>query len=914
MDMNPSGQKVIKCVSETNPQPADGHLMTTRVNKLYVVDAVNYLFRAYFAIAPMSNPKGVPTQALYGFIRSIQKLIKEQKPSYLVAVFDGPNNKRSRQAIYQEYKAHRKQAPDDLVPQFDLTLTYCKAQGIPILQIDGIEADDTIASIAKWAKQHNITSYLCTSDKDLMQLVDDTTFILNPAKDHQLIDKDKVQELFGVTPAQMLDLLAMMGDSSDNIPGLPGFGSKTAALLLQEFHSLDNLLNHPDKVKGAKKQQTLKEHRDLALLSRSLATLNTQIPIPQEPSFYQLQDPDVATLGQFYEDMHFQTLQKELLSQWQRSSDTTLRYHTVTSPTDLHRVLTLFKEAEEIAIDIESTSLQFMDAHIVGIALSRQPKEAFYIPFNGPLDLTDCRTALNTFFQTTKGRFVGHHIKFDLHLLQREGLTLSNVYFDTLLASHLLYPERRHHDLDILSLEHLKIAKIPIETLIGQGKKTRSMADVPIEQVSKYACEDVDCTLQLKNLFEPLLQTSDLLQLFYDIEMPLIPILWKMEEQGIYLDIEVLAHHKKNLETTLSSLTQALLQYAPEPINLNSPKQLHHLLFEVLKIPKPKSKTAFATGADVLESIRDAHPIIDLLLQYRTLEKLRTTYLEALVDTVSLSTQKVHCTFNQSVTSTGRLSCQHPNLQNIPVRTKEGNAIRSAFRPQDPAFVFLSADYSQIELRLLAHFAKDPTLCQAFLEGGDIHLHTAARLFQIQTHQVTQTQRSKAKTVNFGILYGQGAVSLAKQLHMSTKEASQFIKHYFETYPGVHAYLESCKEEARSKGEVVTLFHRRRPLADIHSPNHALRAAAERLAINTPLQGTVADLIKQAMILIDQELQLNPLAAHLLLQIHDELLFEVRHDQALDLAQKVQYHMEHAIELDVPLVVNIAVGKNWAEC
>jgi DNA polymerase-1 len=888
------------------------------MNKIYIIDAVNYLFRSYYAIGPMTNEKGESTSALYGFIRSVQKLIKIANPSHIVCVFDGPDNKRKRQDLYTEYKSHRKEAPQDLFPQFEWAKEYCEYAGIPILCIEGVEADDVMATVALWAEKEKSEAYLCTSDKDLTQLVNTSIFVLHPHKEYQLVNEQKVEEIYGVKPSQVRDFLAITGDASDNIPGIKGFGPKTAADLLQKFGTLQKILDHPEQVEGEKKQKTLIENKEIALLSQKLATLHTDIEIPIETSFYSLKPSQKEKLHAFYQRMKFLSLLKEIIPSEEKTSSIApikKEYHLIQTKEELETLLQSLKNEKEIGIDTETTSVQPLLASLVGISFSVQPGEAWYIPCNGSLEKEFVLERLSHFFSAIQGTLFGHNIKYDLHVLKNHGIELRKIGFDTMLASYLLNPQDRRHNLDELSLEYFQHVKIPIERLIGKGKEEISMEIVPLDQITEYSCEDIDYTTRLKNLFSKEIKKQNLQFIFEKIEIPLIPILADMEREGIYLNLEKLKTIEKPILLEIERLKKEIFQEAKEEFNLNSPKQLSHILFEKLNIKKPaKARTSFGTGADVLEEIVSEHPIIPHILHFRTLEKLRATYIEALPLSVNPKTQRIHPSFNQSVTATGRLSCNNPNLQNIPVRTKEGLAIRSCFTPQQPGWSFLSADYSQIELRLLAHFSEDPDLMSAFEENQDIHAHTASLIFNLPITMITPDMRTAAKTVNFGILYGQTPFGLASQLHISLQEASHFIKKYFERFPSILQYLDSCKESARKTGKATTLMGRQRPIPEIDNKNPMIRAGAERLAINTPLQGTAADLIKKAMILIQEEIQKKGCQGRMILQIHDELIFEVPDLEIPLFKTFVRHHMEKAIKLKVPIVVDMAVGKNWAEC
>ncbi|MBS3903961.1 MAG: DNA polymerase I [Simkania sp.] len=884
---------------------------------IYIIDAVNFLFRSYYAIGPMTGPDGQSTGALYGFIRSLFKLMRDFSPEHLVAVFDGPDNKQRRTKLYSEYKSHRQRMPEDLFSQLEKAVLFCDIAGIPHLEVPGVEADDTMGTIAIWAAQQESKAFLCTSDKDLCQLVNENIHVLNVHKDNLDIDSLKVKEIYGVKPELVVDLLALVGDASDNIPGVEGFGSKTAVALLEEFGSLDELLKHPEKVKGEKKQKALKEGKEIALLSKELASLYLDVKIPQEESFYHLRAPDVAAVKNFYQSHRFLSLLKDLDAEKTPQAPSAVEktvYVTIDQEIQLIELVALLKKEKHLTIDTETTSLHPMQARIVGIGLAKKVGEAWYIPCNSLLGKAKVLELLSPLLSSKEIGWVGHNIKYDMHALANEGIFLNHVAFDTMIASYLLAPQNQRHNLDDLSFEKFEKKKIPIESLIGKGQKQLCMSGVPIEKVSEYCCEDVDYTLRLYELFSKELKQENLEEVINTIELPLISVLFQMERQGIRLDTERLKEFSVKIHQQLETLQNEIFSLAGNSFNLNSPKQLSAILFEKLGIhPPKKTATGYSTNAEVLESLKDQSPIIEKILQYRVLEKLRSTYTDALVDQVHTD-HRVHCTFNQSVAATGRLSCQNPNLQNIPIRTVEGRIIRSAFVPSEKNYLMLSADYSQIELRLLAHFSEDAALIKAFQQEEDVHAHTASLVFDIPLNQVTPEMRQQAKAVNFGILYGQGAFGLSQQIGVSQKEASQFIETYFDRYKDVKKFLESCKEKARHTGYAITLTGRKRPIPDILSTNLMIRSAAERLAINTPLQGTAADLIKLAMLHLQAKLQNLPKLGRLLLQIHDELILEGPEDSIISLGDLAKECMVRVFSLKVPLVVDISIGKNWGEC
>lgn len=895
------------------------------MKEIYVIDAVQYLFRSYFAIGRMTNKEGASTNALYGFIRSLQKLLKDFEIENIVAVFDGPDNKKSRSIVYEKYKAHRAGMPDDLFPQLDLALEYCEYAGIPVLSEPGVEADDVIGCVAKWAEKKKAKVYICSSDKDLCQLVNPHIFLLNTYKENLIVDSKKVEELYGVRPDQIIDYLAIVGDTSDNIPGVKGLGPKAAEALLSEYGTLKEIYAHLDEIPG-KRGENLAEYKEEAFLSQRLAELQLDIEIPHDVSFYEFQEPDFEKLVELYERMNFSSLLKELKGKEEvaeveepkvkKRGGGKGKYHLINTEEEFEKLLEELSKAKEVAIDVETTKLKPVEAEIVGIGFAFKPKEAYYVPLNGDLDAELVLEELRPYLTSEKISFFGHNIKYDLHVFENHDITIATIGFDTMLASYLLEPQSNRHNLDALTLEHFGYVKTSIKSLIGTGKNERSMSDVALEDVSDYCCEDVDFTFRLKELFQKELDKRNLRKLLDEIELPLIPILVSMERHGIYLDVARLKSKSKELTEKIKELESEIHKLAKEKFNLNSPKQLSAILYTKLELKRPPKKrgTSLATGAEILLALKDEHPIIPKILEYRQLEKLRSTYVDSLPKQVSKKTGKIHCSFNQSVTATGRLSCTDPNLQNIPVRSTEGRRIREAFHPEKRGYSFLSADYSQIELRILAHLSEDPALVKAFKADQDIHAVTASEIYDVSLDKVTKEMRHKAKAVNFGLIYGQSAFGLSQELGISHKEATDFIKKYFESYPKVKEFLDECKKEAHKKGMAVTMTGRQRPLPELKSKNPVHRAAAERLAVNTPFQGAQADIIKMAMIAVDDALYKKGNEAALILQIHDELVFEVPDSDLEELEKIVKKEMEGIIKLKVPLIVDISIGKNWGEC
>lgn len=890
---------------------------------LYIVDASGYLYRSYFAIRNITNSKGESTNALFGFLRSVMKLRKDFNPDHLVCIFDGPHSGKTRETIYSDYKAHRAETPKDLGYQIDWARKACELMGIPYLVVPEVEADDTMGSVAVWAAEHGITVYLCTSDKDLYQFVNDKILILNTFKENQILGPKEVEDNFGVPPEKMIDLLAMMGDTSDNVPGLPGIGPKTAAALLKEHGTLDYILDHPEVVSG-KKRETIEQFADQARLSRKLVTIDTEVDFPKKFDFFAIKPFELDPLKKFYAEMNFNTLIRELDQQQPIAEgikhakhvhdEVPSSYTLVDDEQALSEFLKQIISHKEIAVSTLGTQLKPFKSDLVGISLSVAPRQAWYIPTNGHLGLQKVLKALKGIFENPQIQFFGHNIKYDIHLLGHHGITIANVAFDSMLASYLLNSHSRQHTLDHLMLDLMgKVRKLRTD-ILGKGKSAILIENLPPKHIYEYCCEAADYTYQLKVFLEPQLKERKLYPLLMDLELPLIGVLAKMERHGIYLDIPYLDKMSKEILHLISHLEHDIYKLAGEKFNINSPKQLSEILFTKMGIKAPKkTATGLSTNADVLESLAAKYPIASKLMEYRTLEKLRSTYIDTLPMEVDTKTHRIHCTFNQSVAATGRLSCQDPNLQNIPIRSEIGRKIRGAFRPAKSDWSYLAADYSQIELRLLAHLSEDPHLIKAFKNGEDIHASTAAHIFGIPLDQVTKEMRYSAKAVNFGVIYGQQAFGLSQELGIEVKQAAEFIQAYFHQYKRVKEFVEETKELARKTGRAVTYTGRERLIPEIHSKNGILRSAAERLAINTPLQGTAADLIKMAMLEIDQKLK-KKYHGYMILQIHDELIFEVPDEEISEMKALVRETMEGVMKLKIPLVVDVIVGKNWSEC
>lgn len=799
---------------------------------------------------------------------------------------------------------------EDLGHQIDWAFEVCALLGIARLSITGVEADDTIGSIAKWGEAHFKPVYLCTSDKDMAQLVNDKIQLLNTHKDNLILGSKGVEEQFGVRPDQILDYLALTGDASDNIPGVTGFGAKSAASLLKEFDTLDNALHHLDKIPG-KKGEMLKVEGEQALLSRRLALIDLDVDFPKRQDFFSLKAQDRANLFQFYNQMSFHSLSKEIGEEKKEKEEGS--YRLIDSEEEGRFLKKALLDAKEIAFSIESTSDRPMQAELVGIGFSRKEGEAFYIPLNGSLGKEKALALIKEIFQKPVS-FFAHNAKYDWIVLKNYGIDVE-ISFDTMLASYLLNANERQHSIDALSSKYLKFAKMQRSELTGKGKQEISMSLVPLEKITAYCSEEVDFTFRLKSLLAKEIEERGLNNVYFDLELPLLKVLAEMEMHGIYLDAAALARVGKDVNKALEVLKNEIFAMAGEEFNLNSPKQLSEILFIKLLIrPPKKTATGYSTSQEVLEELKDNYPIAEKLIEWRILEKLRSTYIETLPQEINPKTGRIHTTFNQFVAATGRLSSQDPNLQNIPTRNPMGQLIREAFRPQKEGWSYLACDYSQIELRLLAHFSEDEALVDAFMKEEDIHATTAALILGVPLGMVTREMRHLAKAVNFGVLYGQGPFGLSQAVKIDLKEAKKFIETYFARFPRVKNYIEESKEKARRSGKTITFTGRERPIPEILNKNMQIRAAAERLAVNTPLQGGAADLIKMAMLKIQEEIKKQNYEGYMVLQVHDELIFEAPDHEIPKLQSFVKRAMEEVHLFKIPLIVNCKVGKNWKEC
>ncbi|HIJ81547.1 MAG TPA: DNA polymerase I [Desulfuromonadales bacterium] len=912
---------------------------------LYLVDGSSYIYRAYYAIRSLSSPAGHPTNAIYGFTQMLLKLLKDYRPQHLAVVFDAGRT-TFRTEIYPDYKANRAAMPDDLRAQMEPIRDVVRAFSIPALELQGYEADDIIGALAKRFENNGGKVVVVTGDKDLMQIVSGAVTLLDTMKNRET-GIEGVRERFGVGPELVIDILALAGDSSDNIPGVPGIGEKTAVRLIQEYGSLDRLLERAGEVKG-KNGEKLREFREQALLSRRLATIECNVPLELDMESLSAREPDRQALNTLFKNFGFTSLVKELTGTSTLSSE---RYHTVSTTAELDELASALEQAGEFAFDLETTSLDPRLAEIVGLSFSFSDHEAYYVPV-GHLSSGNSRTTpeansgvqgmlfaedgqrendrvldpgqlpysvvlerLGPLLENPALHKVGQNIKFDMQVLACNGIALSGVWFDTMLASYLLNPSRHGHGLDALAQEHLDHRMISYHEVVGSGKEQKNFAEVDIETATRYAAEDADATWLLRRKLEPLLHDSNSVELFRTVEMPLVPILAEIENHGVLLDSALLNGLSADFAGRMTLLEEQIFARAGERFNLNSPKQLGEVLFERLNLKngkKTKGKTGWSTDNEVLTALAEEEEIARLILDYRSVSKLKSTYSDALPRLVNPRTGRIHTSYNQTVTSTGRLSSSDPNLQNIPIRSEEGRRIRHAFIAP-PGHVILSADYSQIELRVLAHLSGDKVFCHAFANDEDIHTRTAAEVFGLFPEMVTPEMRRQAKAINFGIIYGQGAFSLAKQLGIARKTAEDFITAYKERHNGAVAFLDSCIREAEQNGSVRTLLGRRLPIPDIGSSNGNLQAFARRNAINYPIQGSAADVIKCAMIGVDSRIRREALRSRLIMQVHDELVFEVPDSELQQMERLVEEEMGHAVKTSVPLKVDMSHGANWSE-
>ena len=904
--------------------------------RILLVDGHSMAFRAFFAIRELTTSQGEPVNAVFGFAKTLLKLLREEAPAYAAVAFDTPAP-TFRHELYDEYKATRAETPEEFRPQVPLIKELLRGFNIPAITADGYEADDVLVTLAIQAADAGLHALIVTHDKDLMQAVGKHVHILNPHGEFTLYDAKKVKEKYGVRPNQIVDWLALMGDSVDNIPGVPGIGQKTAAALLEEFGTMDRVLANVDKVKGAKRKENLTTFADQARFSRELTLINDHVPLDIGPRDCPVRDVNREILAPLFARLEFRSLALDVLGEEVGTNGQptraavaapdTVRYTTVTSASQLKGVVRKLKKAGEFCVDLETTSIDPMRAEIVGIALCCEAGDACYVPVGhvgaddmladdprpDQISLDAALDVLRPVLEDPAYGKVGQNIKYDMTVLARAGVTVRGVVFDTMVASGLLEPDQLQHKLDVLAQEYLDHTMIPITDLIGKGKNQISMAQVPVPAAAEYACEDADLTWQLRDVLAPKLDDAGLNDLFHDVEMPLVPVLENMERAGICVDAKVLHALHRKIQKQINVLQQDIYAAAGREFNINSTQQLGELLFTELGLKSSKrTKTGYSTDSTVLERLSSEHAVPGLVLEYRTLSKLDSTYVQSLPAQIHPETGRVHTSYNQTGAATGRLSSKNPNLQNIPIRTPLGREVRRAFVAQDADHVLLSADYSQIELRVLAHITNDPTLCAVFQDNVDVHAQTSSKIFGVALDDVTPDMRRKAKIANFGLIYGMGPVKLAADMGISRTEAKEFIEHYFAVYPGIQKYMQRAVEDAQRDQYVTTILNRRRYLPDVTSSRAQMRAFAERAAINTPIQGSAADIIKLAMLRLAERLATYP-AWRMLLQVHDELVFELPEADVAAATTIIRDTMAAAYPLRVPLVVDIGYGRSWLD-
>jgi DNA polymerase-1 len=883
---------------------------------LCLVDGTALAYRSYYAFIrrPLIDSSGRNVSAVYGFASSLIKLLNELAPSHIVVAFDRPEP-TFRHEAYEDYKATREEMPDEMVDQLPVIRELVDVLGIPTAEEPGYEADDLIGTLAAVARDEGLRSIIVSGDKDFFQLVDESVTVLDPAKDIEYTHEE-VEEKFGVPPSQVVEVLGLMGDSSDNVPGVPGIGKKTALDLITRFGTIEGVLEHIDEVSGTKRKQNLIENRDVAIMSRELVTIDVNAPVTFDMDAMRRAPLDGERVGAFLREHEFPSLLK--LVETEEPPDAS-GYDVVTTKKGLTALVAALTNSGGFAVDLETTSLDPHTAEIVGVSVSHEEGKAFYVPVGHTAGDSLARDvvleALRPVLEDTGIPKYGQNIKFDYEVLLCLGIELAPLSFDTMIASYLLDPGRRQHGLSALALTHLGVRMTPIESLIGKGAEQLTFADVGVAEASEYACADADIALKLTNILRASVREEGLEGLLADVEMPLVRVLAGMELAGVELDTDFLSELAEDLGSEIEGLRARVCELAGVEFNLDSPKQVGTVLFEKLELPRGRrTKTGYSTDTSVLEGLRETHEVPELILEYRQLRKLSTGYLEALPKLVNPLTGRIHTSFNQTVAATGRLSSSNPNLQNIPVRTELGRQIRRAFVAGEGK-LFLSVDYSQIELRIMAHLSGDETLVAAFHDGKDVHRSTAALIFGLPEGDVSSSQREWAKTVNFGIMYGMGRFGLARRLGISNDEAGDFIERYFETYPGVREYTRDVIDRAGSTGFAETMLGRKRSITGLESENSRVRGMAERVAVNTPIQGSAADMIKVAMLGVDRRLRTEGLPCSMVLQVHDELVFELE-ETALDaVSAVVREEMEHpeGLDLDVPIVTNIAHGPDWFE-
>ena len=918
------------------------------MSKLFLIDAYALIYRSYYAFLrnPRINSKGLNTSAIMGFCNTLNEVLTKESPTHIGVAFD--HGKTFRHDAFPEYKAQREETPEDIKLSVPLIKQILEAMHIPILQVDGFEADDIIGTVATRFASDGIETFMLTPDKDYGQLIGPNVFMYRPRHGggYEIIGEKEVGDKYGIpTPAQVIDLLALMGDTADNFPGCPGVGEKTAAKLINQFGSIDNMLQHTDEIKGKLREKVENAVEDIKM-SKFLATIRTDVPMQLDLDELKVEQPDEAKLRTIFEELEFRTLINKFLNKGEVKSKTDNNqldlfaentanessepkfakyesikttqheYQLIENEGELRQLCDFFLTKEFVSIDTETTSTDAISAELVGLSFSAEESKAFYVPV--PANYEEALKVVEIFkplYESDKIMKIGQNIKYDYEVLTRYGVTIQGKMFDTMIAHYLIQPEL-HHNMDYLAETLLGYQTIHIEELLGpKGKKQKNMRDLSPTDIYEYAAEDADITLRLKNVLEPRLKVLGVEELFWNIEMPLVRVLADMELNGVCLDTEALQDTSKIFNERMREYEQEIYKEAGEEFNISSPKQVGDILFGKLQImdkPKKTKTGQYVTSEEVLQSLESKSPIVRNILNYRGMKKLLSTYIDALPKLINPRTGHIHTSFNQALTATGRLSSSDPNLQNIPVRTDDGKEIRKCFIPEEGC-LFFSADYSQIELRIMAHLSEDENMMEAFREGHDIHRATAAKIWHEDIDKVTDAQRKKAKQANFGIIYGITTYGLAQRMDISNAEAKDLIQDYFRTFPKVQAYMEYAKEVARAKGYAETLFHRRRYLADINSRNATVRGFAERNAINAPIQGTEADIIKVAMVRIWERFKKEGIRSKMILQVHDELNFSVYPKEREQVERIVIEEMQNAYPLNVPLIADAGWGKNWLE-
>ena len=897
---------------------------------LFIIDGHASLYRSHFALIrnPLITTYGLHTSAIFGFLKQIMKILQEEDPDYFACAFDS-KEKTFRHKIFPDYKATRKPMPEEMQEQLPHLWELLEAMNIPILKKPGVEADDIIGTLAIAAEKDGIDTYIVSGDKDFMQLINEHIRLYSPGTRKSpgpiLYSPEKVYEKWGVYPEKIVDLLGLMGDSSDNVPGVAGVGEKTAVKLIREYGSLEGALENAHQVSNKRAQKGLKEGSENALMSKELVTILTNVELDHSMDDFVRTDIDLKKTRQKFTDLEFHALIKNLDDDPKERaiSDQEMRenknYNTLIAKKDLDQLIETLLQAELISFDLETTSVVPMEAEIVGLSFSTEKNSGWYIPIKyfkkekenfGDDDLTIVLDALRPVLENDGVKKTGQNIKFDALVMRHHDIILGGISFDTMIAAHLLNPSARSYKLDTLSLEYLNYDMVPIEDLIGKGREQITMADVPLEQASFYAVEDADITLQLTQIFKTKLKEEQLYSFFNLIEIPMIPVLTAMEHTGVFVDNEFLSAMSLEIGKKIDSLIIKIHQLSGTEFNINSTKQLATILFDVLGLTEIKKRS---TAENVLKQLEKDNELPGLILEYRKYNKLRNTYVDALPDLILKETQRIHSTFHQTIAATGRLSSTNPNFQNIPIRTEEGREIRKAFRSHRKGWKIFSADYSQIELRIMAHLSQDEALCDAFEKGHDVHNRTASNVFGVSVDDVLPEMRRIAKVVNFGIMYGAGPFRMSQELDITRSDAGKIIESYFEQFSGIRRYIDSILEKARKDRFVETILGRRRPVWDLDSENGLRRKAAERMTINMPIQGSAAEMIKLAMITIQERLRLNKMRSKMILQIHDELLFEFHAEEEKELIPMVIDSMEKAMPLSVPVIVDYGIGDNWYE-